>query len=91
MSDAPSDIHTALQALDDALGRLENRHQAQKQAWADKGRALDELNVVCAHLRADVSGLKKELAAQMAAGTKAGQQIEAALAQIDAVLEESHG
>lgn len=91
MSDVPADLHTAIQALNDALGRLENRYQAQKQAWADKGRALDELNVVCAHLRADVSGLKKELAAQKAAGAKASQQVEAALAQIDAVLEESHG
>ena len=54
----------------------------QKQAK----KAFSELEETCAHLRADISSLKKQCATQIQDSQKAGKQIDAAIQQLDAVL-----
>lgn len=86
-----SDTQTAMKELSDALARLEGKFGSRLKELSEKDKVMEEMNVTCAHLRAEVSTLKKELTAQTAAGARASQQIDHALAQIDDVLGASHG
>jgi len=49
-------------------------------------KAYNALEETCAHLRADISSLKKQCATQRQDSQKAGKQIDAAIQQLDAVL-----
>ena len=53
-----------------------------------KQAEVDALSVQCAHLRADVSSLKKKKAELEANQKRASQQVEKAMRQIDDVLGE---
>lgn len=79
-------IRPALERLNAALDRLED-HQKKTTADAVAGASqLGALDEQCAHLRAEVSRLKKKKADLEAGQTRAGAQIDKAMRQIDDVL-----
>ncbi|MDD9798219.1 MAG: hypothetical protein OXT03_03835 [Alphaproteobacteria bacterium] len=65
--------------LREKLGQNISRQKQAKEAFS-------ELEETCAHLRADISSLKKQCATQIQDSQKAGKQIDAAIQQLDAVL-----
>tara|TARA_B110000971_G_scaffold220809_1_gene265581 strand:- start:762 stop:1031 length:270 start_codon:yes stop_codon:yes gene_type:complete len=83
-------IRPAMERLNAALDRLEE-HQKKSAATTGgeivgKQAEVDALAMQCAHLRAEVSGLKKKKAELEAIQTRAGVQIDKAMRQIDDVL-----
>jgi chromosome segregation ATPase len=82
-------IRPAMERLNAALDRLE-KHQKKSAAnggdMIGKQAEVDALAMQCAHLRAEVSSLKKKKAELEAAQTRAGVQIDKAMRQIDDVL-----
>ena len=82
-------IRPALERLNAALDKLE-KHQKKLAAnggdLVGKQAELDALSVQCAHLRAEVSGLKKKKAEMEASQRRAATQVEKAMRQIDDVL-----
>ena len=75
-------IIPALARLNQALDRLHESHGSADRAQAQ----LDAWEVQCAHLRSDISALKKQKQDLELRQTKAAQQVEKAMAQIDQVL-----
>jgi chromosome segregation ATPase len=82
-------IRPAMERLNAALDRLE-KHQKKSAAnggdMIGKQAEVDALAMQCAHLRAEVSSLKKKKAELEAAQTRAGVQIDKAMRQIEDVL-----
>lgn len=85
-SAAPLAMPVAMKELEDALMRLEEKLGTRLQDVKARLGAFEEVTISSAHLRREVSDLKKQLAAQSASGAKAEQQIDAALAQINIAL-----
>lgn len=85
-------IRPALERLNAALDKLD-KHQKKLAAnggdMVGKQAELDALTVQCAHLRTEVSGLKKKKLALEASQKRAAQQVEKAMRQIDDVLGEA--
>lgn len=88
-----SDIQTALKIFNEALTNLERKLPTALSQFSQSHEAVADLETECAHLRAEVSALKKEMANHKTANGRATQQIETALSQIDALLngETQHG
>lgn len=81
-------IRPALERFNEAVIRLE-QHLSAQAAAADKSAEAEALELQCAHLRAEVSALKKQKAELEAVQKRAAAQIDKAMARIDGVLEES--
>lgn len=82
-------VSPALERLMRAVDRLSADHTRLSEAGRDvigKLAELDALNVECAHLRSEVSALKKKNQQLESAQTRAAQQVEKAMRQIDDVL-----
>lgn len=88
-----SDIQTALKIFNEALTNLENKLPAALSQYSQSHQMVADLETECAHLRAEVSALKKEMANHKTVNGRATQQIETALNQIDALLngDSQHG
>ena len=82
-------IRPALERLNQAITRLEAHQRSQAETAAPPAAELAELELQCAHLRADVSALKKQKAELETLQRRAAQQVEKAMVQIDAVLEDA--
>lgn len=82
-------IRPAMERLNAALDRLEKHQKVVSAAGGEiigKQAEVDALAMQCAHLRAEVSSLKKKKAELEAIQTRAGGQIDKAMRQIDDVL-----
>lgn len=80
------DIQTALKHFNEALQVLEER-LPDRIAEAVKVKSdLDALNIEAAHMRSEISSLKKQISAGAAAQSKAEQQIDAAMKQLDQLM-----
>ena len=80
------DIQTALKHFNEALQVLEE-HLPDRIAEAVKVKSdLDALNIEAAHMRSEISSLKKQISAGDAAQSKAEQQIDAAMKQLDQLM-----
>lgn len=80
-------IMQALERLNTAIDRLANESGQRGQAQRDEAQQNEaRLNEECAHLRADVSSLKKTNEKLENSRRRAAQQVEKAMAQIDNVL-----
>ena len=85
-------IQPALERLLNAVDRLTAEHARLSEAGEDmlgKLAALDALEVEAAHLRAQVSNLKKQNQNLEGAQKRAATQVEKAMRQIDDVLGEA--
>lgn len=84
-------VSPALERLMRAVDALAADHARLAEAGRDvigKLAELDALNVECAHLRSEVSALKKQNQQLESSQARAAQQVEKAMRQIDDVLEE---
>ena len=82
-------ITPALERLMQAVDRLAADHGRLADAGRDvigKLAELEALNVECAHLRSEVSTLKKKNQQLESSHQRAAQQVEKAMRQIDDVL-----
>ena len=80
------DIQTALKHFNEALQVLEEC-LPDRIAEAVKVKSdLDELNIEAAHMRSEISSLKKQISASAAVQSKAEQQIDAAMKQLDQLM-----
>ncbi|MGC6475733.1 MAG: hypothetical protein ACON41_03750 [Parvibaculales bacterium] len=94
-----SQLDTAFERFMEALEGLQRHVQetkSQQTAMADAQieaykTEIDSLNNDCAHLRAEVSALKKQVQQQNALHQKAEQQVEAILDDIQNALEGANG
>ncbi|MGC6512821.1 MAG: hypothetical protein ACON4J_08635 [Parvibaculales bacterium] len=86
-----SQINGALEAFTQVLADLEKKMTQAARLHADRRIELDRVNEVCAHLRAEISVLKKDLKRQLAANEKAGREIDTLIADIDDALEQADG
>lgn len=86
-----SQLDDALKALTQALAELEHKLSEINRQSATQHKELKQVNEICAHLRAEVSGLKKDLKRQIAVNEKAGREIDSVLADIDNALEQANG
>lgn len=85
-------IQPALERLLNAVDRLSAEHARLSEAGEDmlgKLAALDALEVEAAHLRTQVSNLKKQNQNLEGAQKRAATQVEKAMRQIDDVLGEA--
>ena len=85
-------IQPALERLLNAVDKLSAEHARLSEAGEDmlgKLAALDALEVEAAHLRAQVSNLKKQNQNLEGAQKRAATQVEKAMRQIDDVLGEA--
>ncbi|MEL0150666.1 MAG: hypothetical protein ACPHS9_00600 [Parvibaculales bacterium] len=85
-------IQPALERLLNAVDRLTAEHARLSEAGEDmlgKLAALDALEVEAAHLRTQVSNLKKQNQNLEGAQKRAATQVEKAMRQIDDVLGEA--
>ena len=85
-------IQPALERLLNAVDKLSAEHARLSQAGEDmlgKSAALDALEVEAAHLRTQVSNLKKQNQNMEGAQKRAATQVEKAMRQIDDVLGEA--
>lgn len=85
-------IQPALERLLNAVDRLTAEHARLSEAGEDmlgKLAALDALEVEAAHLRTEVSNLKKQNQNLEGAQKRAATQVEKAMRQIDDVLGEA--
>ncbi|NBR50477.1 MAG: hypothetical protein EBT87_01810 [Alphaproteobacteria bacterium] len=85
-------IQPALERLLNAVNRLTAEHARLSEAGEDmlgKLAALDALEVEAAHLRTQVSNLKKQNQNLEGAQKRAATQVEKAMRQIDDVLGEA--
>ena len=85
-------IQPALERLLNAVDRLTAEHARLSEAGEDmlgKLAALDALEVEAAHLRTQVSNLKKQNQNLEGAQKRAATQVEKAMQQIDDVLGEA--
>ena len=85
-------IQPALERLLHAVEKLTAEHARVSESGEDmRGRlaALDALEVECAHLRTEVSNLKKQNQNLEGAQKRAATQVEKAMRQIDDVLGEA--
>ena len=85
-------IQPALERLLNAVDRLTAEHARLSEAGEDmlgKLAALDALEVEAAHLRTQVSNLKKQNQNLEGAQKRAATQVEKAMRQIDEVLGEA--
>ena len=85
-------IRPALERLNTALDALAKQQKQLAQNGGDlvgKQAEIDALALQCAHLRADVSALKKQKQQLEAAQKRAGLQVDKAMRQIDEILGES--
>ncbi len=95
MSQIDKAFETFMEALD-GLQRHVQETKSQQTAMADAKSEtyqaeIDKLNLDCAHLRAEVSALKKQVQQQNAIHQKAEQQVEALLGEIHDALENANG
>ena len=82
-------VTPALERLMQAVDKLAADHARLAEAGRDViGRLaeLDALNVECAHLRSEISALKKKNQQLEGSQKRAAQQVEKAMRQIDDVL-----
>lgn len=82
-------VTPALERLMQAVDKLAADHARLSEAGRDViGRLaeLDALNVECAHLRSEISALKKKNQQLEGSQKRAAQQVEKAMRQIDDVL-----
>lgn len=85
-------IRPALERLNAALDKLEKQQKAKAANGGDmigKQAELDALALQCAHLRADITALKKQKQGLEAAQKRAGAQVDKAMRQIDEILGEA--
>ena len=85
-------IQPALERLLNAVDKLNAEHARLNEAGEDmlgKLAALDALEVEAAHLRTEVSNLKKQNQNLEGAQKRAATQVEKAMQQIDDVLGEA--
>ena len=85
-------IRPALERLNTALDALAKQQTKMQQNGGDligKQAEIDALALQCAHLRADVSALKKQKQQFEAAQKRAGVQVDKAMRQIDEILDEA--
>jgi chromosome segregation ATPase len=85
-------IQPALERLLNAVDELSAEHARVRAAGEDmlgKLAALDALEVECAHLRTEVSTLKKQNQNLESTQKRAATQVEKAMRQIDDVLGEA--
>lgn len=85
-------IRPALERLNAALDKLEKQQKAKATNGGDmigKQAELDALALQCAHLRADITALKKQKQGLEAAQKRAGTQVDKAMRQIDEILGEA--
>lgn len=85
-------IQPALERLLNAVDKLSAEHARLSEAGEDmlgKLAALDALEVDAAHLRTQVSNLKKQNQKLEGAQRRAATQVEKAMQQIDEVLGET--
>jgi len=85
-------IQPALERLLNAVNRLTAEHARLSEAGEDmlgKLAALDALEVEAAHLRTQVSNMKKQNQNLEGAQKRAATQVEKAMRQIDDVLGEA--
>ena len=84
-------IQPALERLLNAVDKLSAEHARLSEAGKDmlgKLAALDAMEVEAAHLRSEVSSLKKQNQNLESAQKRAATQVEKAMRQIDDVLGE---
>ncbi|MGC6471543.1 MAG: hypothetical protein ACON4W_01540 [Parvibaculales bacterium] len=86
-----SQFEGALETFMQALAELEQKLAHASHQRVERETELERVNEVCAHLRAEVSMLKKDLKHQLAANEKAGREIDTVLAKIDGALEQADG
>ena len=85
-------IRQALERLNmalDALGKQQKKMQQNGGDLVGKQAEIDALALQCAHLRADVSALKKQKQQLEASQKRAGVQVDKAMRQIDEILGEA--
>lgn len=85
-------IRPALERLNVALDALAKQQSKMRQNGGDligKQAEIDALALQCAHLRAEVSALKKQKLQLEAAQKRAGVQVDKAMRQIDEILGEA--
>lgn len=85
-------IRPALERLNVALDALAKQQSKMRQNGGDligKQAEIDALALQCAHLRAEVSALKKQKQQLEAAQKRAGVQVDKAMRQIDEILGEA--
>lgn len=89
-------IRPALERLNAALDALANQNESMGKTEAQKLEDLtgkqaeiDALSLQCAHLRADVSALRKQKQQLEATQKRAGVQVDKAMRQIDEILGEA--
>ena len=85
-------IRPALERLNAAVDALAKQQAKMAENGGDmigKQAELDALSLQCAHLRADVSALKKRKQQMEAAQKRAGVQVDKAMRQIDEILDEA--
>ena len=75
-------IQQVLDRLEKALAQLDDTHKAAKAKQAE----VEALELQCAHLRTDVSVLKKQKQELETRNKKATQYVEKAMAQIDQAM-----
>ena len=80
------DIQTALKHFNEALQVLEERLPDRIAELVKVKSDLDELNIEAAHMRSEISSLKKQISASAAVQSKAEQQIDAAMKQLDQLM-----
>ena len=80
------DIQTALKHFNEALLVLEERLPDRIAELVKVKSDLDALNIEAAHMRSEISSLKKQISAGAAAQSKAEQQIDAAMKQLDQLM-----
>ena len=73
----------------DALGKQQKKMQQNGGDLVGKQAEIDALALQCAHLRADVSALKKQKQQLEASQKRAGVQVDKAMRQIDEILGEA--
>ena len=73
----------------DALAKQQTKMQQNGGDLIGKQAESDALALQCAHLRADVSALKKQKQQLQAAQKRAGVQVDKAMRQIDEILGEA--
>lgn len=85
-------IRPALERLNVALDALAKQQSKMRQNGGDligKQAEIDALALQCAHLRAEVSALKKQKLQLETAQKRAGVQVDKAMRQIDEILGEA--
>ncbi|EJW21440.1 hypothetical protein IMCC14465_12360 [alpha proteobacterium IMCC14465] len=80
------DIQTALKNFTEALQKLEDRLPERMAKAAQAKSELESLTIEAAHMRSEISALKKQISAGASAQGKAEQQIDAAMKQLDELM-----